>query len=161
MKRNVNERAINGLYHSNRTARAVLQTLAAMPRQDETDLDKLEHKVKDVSRRELVTIFKALDEYGAGEFIPGRRGHASRFRWEVDSVNISTLDVSFPADNAPAPPVSTSMVDFANPTVLINHQFQLRSDLKITVQLPSDITGPEAARLAMFINSLPFTDGTK
>src|SRR5690348_13748672 len=92
MQRSYNDKAINALYLTNEVAKVVLEELASMPRQDETLIENFEHKLvrkhDDVTRRDIVTVFKQLEEYGAGEFIPGRRGHPSRFRWEVDSLKV-------------------------------------------------------------------------
>lgn len=159
MKAHLNEKAINGLYNSNVYAKAIFHELANMPRQDETVLDAIENKLaksgKSVPRREIVNFFKSLQDFGAGEMIVGRKGHASRFHWQVDSINLSSIDASFPKTPAPINTAPDPLTAGA-PTVLISHRFQLRPDLVISIQLPSDITTNEAFRLGQFINSLPF-----
>lgn len=147
MRKTYNEKALNGLYHSNSVARTLLKELAGMPRQDETLVDVLENKLikekKPVSRREMVLFFKHLEEYGVGEMIVGRKGHPSRFRWEVDSINVGNQDAGVPV---------------ASPAVqsLITHRYQLRPELAISFELPTDITVSEAYRLTQFLSSLPF-----
>lgn len=161
MKKLVNEKAINGLYHSDHIAHTLLNELAKMPRQDETYLDELEKKLmKDkraVPRRQLVGFFKRLEDFGVGELIVGRKGHATRFHWEVDSLAIARPDEPQPAQ-IPPPPIGglEGLPISAGPVVLISHRFQLRPELVITVQLPSDITTVEADRLSGFLRSLPF-----
>ena len=132
-----------------------------MPRQAQTELAKIEDLLmknhKDVSRRDVVAIFRTMEEFGAGEFIPGRRGHPSRFRWDVDSINLIALEQPKPLPpSVPAPMQESKPIDFLTPTVLINHRYQLRADLIISIQLPSDIITSEARRLNLFISSLPF-----
>ena len=39
---------------------------------------------------------------------------------------------------------------------LLEHAFHLRKDLTVTLELPADLTQPEAERLAAFVLSLPF-----
>lgn len=153
----VNEKAINGLYHSNKAYRAILNAVAGMPRQSETVLDTLENKLDgDVTRRDITGFFKLLEEYGAGEFIEGRRGHPSRFRWSVDSINVTTMDVPHVPQIHVEQPVRYQEQPAHVPT-LIAHRYQLRADLAIALQLPSDLTPTEAHRLSQFIQSLPFT----
>jgi hypothetical protein len=158
IERSFNEKAINGLYLSNQAARTILKELASMPRQDETLIETLEKKLSkshsEITRREIVSLFKALDEYGAGEFVPGRRGHPSRFRWEVDSIRLASGDaVSSPRQSeqhlAPSFAAAESLL-------LITHRYQLRPDMVISLSLPADISQTEAYRLAQFVNSLPF-----
>jgi len=162
----LNEKALNGLYDSNPTARVILRELSTMARQDETNLDKLEDRLlgkgKEVDRRELVKIFKLLQHFNVGEFIPCRRGHPSRVRWGVNSVRIGAVDVSLPetiAGKQALAAVTAEVPDFAQPTVHISHRFQLRPDLSITLQLPSDLTPAEAQRLSTFVSALSFVGG--
>lgn len=155
---NYNGRAINALFITNAIAQIVLKELSAMPRQDETLIENFEQKIvrkhEEVSRREIVSVFKRLEEYGAGEFIPGRRGHPSRFRWEVDSLNIGEESTN-PTPAAPAVTAANHITESPK-TLLISHHYQLRPDLLISLNLPTDITTTEASRLGQFINSLPF-----
>lgn len=166
MRSNFNERAVNALYVSNQAAKVVLKELASMPRQDETNIESIEKRLirnhEEITRREIVTVFRKLDEYGAGEFIPGRRGHPSRFRWAVDSINVSTVDVSFTKNDgiSPSGPPVNLPAFAAESTVMIMHHYQLRKELLLSLQLPGDITSIEAHRLAQFIQSLPFDLGS-
>ena len=38
---------------------------------------------------------------------------------------------------------------------MLTHRWWLRDDIEVTVDLPADMTGPEAERLAIFIKMLP------
>lgn len=159
MVRAINEKGLNALYHADPTARGILEVLASMPKQNETIMDKLEDKLRkegqQVDRRTLVTFFKRLEDFGAGEFLVGRKGHPSRFQWEVDSIQIATHDVSFPTTEHR----TQSDVEFplpVGPTVLISHRYQLRPELIVSLQLPADLNITEAHRLSQFVLSLPF-----
>ena len=160
MRTHLNEKAINGLYNSNPAAKIIFTELANMPRQDETVLDTLEHKLKragkPVPRAEIVKFFKLLQDFGAGELIVGRKGHSSRFRWQVDSINLSTIDVSFDKPETPKINGTSDILGTSGPTVLITHRFQLRADLVVEIKLPADLTTAEAGRLGQFINAIPF-----
>jgi hypothetical protein len=39
---------------------------------------------------------------------------------------------------------------------MITHQFKLRPEMTVTVQLPGDLTEKEAERFSQFLRSLPF-----
>jgi hypothetical protein len=159
MRSNYNDKAINALFLTNTTAQNVLKELSTMPRQDETLIENFEQKMlrkhEDVSRRDIVSVFKRLEEYGAGEFIPGRRGHPSRFRWGVDSLKVGD-EKEEPAQQ-PVPAQENSRAYSSN--IMLSHHYQLRPDLIISVTLPADISTNEAHRLGQFINSLPFQHG--
>ena len=43
---------------------------------------------------------------------------------------------------------------------LFKHTFRLRPDQSVTVELPADLTSQEAARMARFIETLPFQGDT-
>jgi len=40
----------------------------------------------------------------------------------------------------------------------ITHSFHLRPDLTLELDLPADLTAQEAARIARFVEALPFGD---
>lgn len=155
----INERGVTSLYHSSPAARAILNSIAAMPKQKETRLDVLEERLsddKEVNRRNMVTVFKQLEDFGVGEFIPGRKGHPSRFVWHVDSVNISTLDVAPLPHHREEMRTAQPAAEGHSTSFLITHRFQLRQDLAVTFLLPADISAAEALRLSNFIQTLPF-----
>lgn len=162
MNKNYNENAVNALYTSNKVASTILKELAAMPRQDETVIDTIENKLikekKAVPRRDIVTFFKRLKEFGVGELIVGRKGHPSRFKWEVNSINVGSQNgIGSKPDYRASAVLSADALPIGAPIVLIPHHYQLRPDLSINFHLPSDITTAEAHRLCQFISSLPFT----
>lgn len=159
----LNEKALNGLYHSDPDTRAVFIQRASMPRQDETIMDDFEsglaQKGKIIPHRKLVEFFKKLADFGAGEFIVGRKRHPSRFRWEVDSIKIAanygTHGEHSPTIQHPNRPEAGRAIDSA-PTKLLKHHYALRPELIITFQLPADLNSAEVVRLCQFLTSLPF-----
>lgn len=148
--RTYDQAALTGLYNSSTTGRAILQLLSAMPRQDETEIipfgNALRKKHGEIQHRDIVKTFKQLADYGVGEFIEGRRGHPSRFRWEVDSLHIMQKG---PATEQVASPPGI-------PSILADYHYPLRPSLTVLLQLPTDISQAEAQRLCQFISSLPF-----
>ena len=78
----MNQKATDVFFQSSKDTQIVLNQLAVMPRQEETDIDEVERRlIRKLSRRDIVAVFKALDEYGAGNFIEGCSNRPSRFRW--------------------------------------------------------------------------------
>src|SRR5215469_14573825 len=168
MKTHLNEKALNGMYESNGNFRTIFHELSNMPRQDETVIDALCAKLgkigKTIPHADIVTFFRNLDEFGAGQYIVGRKGHPSRFRWGADSVTIGTpaLPAAIPAASIPSPYTDsngTHDIPLGEaPTVLIRHKYHLRPHLVITLELPTDISTTEATRIGQFVALLAHTE---
>jgi hypothetical protein len=111
----------------------------------------------DASRKDVVDLFKALEQAHCGEFLIGRRGHSSRFAWSVSLIDVgqaaagetATVDPLSEAEKAADEP-DDSALDH------IEHGFVLRPGVKIAFKLPKDLTKVEAGRMADFIRTLPF-----
>jgi hypothetical protein len=104
---------------------------------------------------DIMKVFKKLEEIGVGKFVVGRKGLESRFDWSLDvkSLALMAIGQSVAADQiAPDAPMSDEEES------MIKHVFSLRPNLQIIVQLPSDLRGREADRLAGWIKTLPFDD---
>lgn len=119
------------------------------------------------TQSEMVALFRALDDLGAGKFKVGRRGSKTRIDWSYSLRSLG--QISQGAANHP---------EFIDPTNVeesdaegvgiealdnvindqISHSFQLRADLRIIFNLPADITAKEAERLAGFIRQVPFDE---
>lgn len=97
-------------------------------------------------RSRLVTLLQDFEKkHFLGRFVLGRRGPpGSRILWGVDPVALgkaaqSTLD---------------NVTVFGELKVKnINYEFQLRPDLKVTFELPADLTREEADRLSHFMKN--------
>lgn len=55
-----------------------------------------------LSRPAVVRVFRSLDALGIGRFIPGRKGHVSRFQWYEKSLSVRGLALSQPTDDTHA-----------------------------------------------------------
>ena len=99
-----------------------------------------------------IRLFKGLEEQGYGRLIQGRKGHPSRFVWTSSSIEIGKA--------AKGENVSiTSLVGEENEKndaeEIITHQFYLRSNTLVKIDLPADFTEKEAERLGNFLKTLP------
>ena len=107
-------------------------------------------------RRELVRVLRKLEAFGVGDFKSGRRGAKSRFHLHRHREEVSKVLGPPPEPSrAPAEPDASRAAAPVDPAVL-THAFALRPDLKITLDLPADLTRAEAGRLARFVEALPF-----
>lgn len=124
-------------------------------------------RIADAERRDVIEMFRQMEELGLGVFIVGRRTGVSRFEWHVRMVD-TAKDVFAKQDDAPvkvlgdeelvkleAPPEEEEEEDDPDST---QHSFVLRRDLTITFKLPSDLTSQEADRLSKFVLTLPLED---
>jgi hypothetical protein len=144
-------------YGADPALRTLLDHLAARQRdRSETTVDRLHELLltegKQLSRAEIVQGFRSLEKVGAGNFVLGRKGHPSRFRWSVSSTQLAKAAAGEQA----------SIKARASPTIPptrreeIGHRFVLRPDFTVSFHLPSDLSSTEAARLSDFIKTLPF-----
>ena len=141
------------------SARTVLDYFAsrsnnARETKTETLLKTLAKQGTAVKRPDLIDLFRTLEDAGCGRYIAGRRGHPSRFRWNVALTSvgrvagggeerIAGVDAGMDVGDLPDEP-------------MLSHDYRLRPGLTVRLALPSDLTAGEAARLAEFIRSLPF-----
>lgn len=166
MNKTIEDAMVSGLrdiYRRDPNAKAMLDSFAARKKAvSESYADRIAFLVK-LSYSEVIRIFKELEEIGCGEFKNGRKGFKTRMEWShslislgevakgeavsVEAINPDDLDVE---DEADVP----SLIE--QPEGHIQHPFQLRPDLSITLSLPADLTMKEAARLAAFIQTIPF-----
>jgi hypothetical protein len=116
------------------------------------------------SRLDVVELFKRFHGKGLGEFIVGRRGRLSRFKWTfpIDQVSNAVLDDSslaraplLTAQKNISSNNSSSSNETKNEGGLV-HTYNLRPNLAVSIYLPRDLSEQEAKRLADFICTLPF-----
>jgi hypothetical protein len=119
----------------------------------------------EATQGEIVALFRELNELGAGEFKLGRRGSKTRIEWHYSQSSLGRI-----AQGAASQPESIDPTDLDDDDTetaeiegsdsshgeWISHSFQLRADLRITLNLPTDITAKEAERLSGFILQVPF-----
>lgn len=160
------------LYKTDKTAKALFDTLAKRVNNSrEQRVDQMERSLANdgvaASRREITRVLKALEDAGCGEYIVGRKGHPSRFRWDVEMVAVGRYAAGISTDIGQVSPglptedddisaeVGSDGLSAASPREF-THGFQLRPDLPVSFRLPADLTTAEAARLADFVKTLPF-----
>jgi hypothetical protein len=168
---NVDKDGLRKLYRTDGTAKAVFDHLARRQRnKTETPVDRLMQNISgegfDISRPALTAVLKALERARCGEYVVGRKGHPSRFRWDVGMVaaaryaagEATVIEAVDQATSDDADDSATygahDLVNGATPQ--LTHGFQLRPDLRLSFTLPSDLTPAEATRLADFVKTLPF-----
>jgi hypothetical protein len=86
--------ALRQLYNQNRVAKAFFDHAARRERdQSETKVDRILILLKangnPFQRREIIELFRALQEQGCGQFVEGRRGWPSRFVWDAAMTSIA------------------------------------------------------------------------
>jgi hypothetical protein len=122
---------------------------------DEADLDDL--GAKSAQRKAVIEFFRRLEAIGIGKLILGRGKRKTRFHWVrqitmLETATAARQDGSIPVGEGQA---REGEVEVDRPT-LLNHQFTLRPDFVVRLELPADLTPVEADRLKAFIHALPF-----
>jgi len=153
----VNRKGLQSFYNENPSAKAMLDHLASRERnRSATTVDRLLSSLigdgNQLSRGDVVRVLQRLEELGCGRFISGRWGHPSRFQWSVGLVDVGRAAAG-EAVNIEAAPANEADEP---PDDLLEHHFRLRKDLDVPLKLPADLNPAEAARLAAFIQTLPF-----
>jgi hypothetical protein len=127
----------------------------------------------DVRKPLVIDIFRKLENLGCGQYVEGRRGRPSRFRWAVtltsvgkaatgraatvDSIGRGVAAAPTDVESTEGPLVSGQETsEGSRPVKIMTHQFNLRPNYTVTLDLPSDITSVEAERLSRMILTLPF-----
>ena len=155
----VNTGRIKALYEQNETARHILDHLASRERNwRKTTVDRIQSNIRsngcDVSRASVVSFFRELEECGCGRFKTGRKGHPSRFECTAQMTSVGraatgeAIDVQAVTDD--------DSCEEETHEELIRHNFRLRPEFWMTLELPTDLTEKEAIRIAEFVRSLPF-----
>jgi len=109
----------------------------------------------------MLGVFKELDRLGAGVFVVGRHGYASRIQWNysIRSLGEIAMGESNLPEDVPADAVAEDLAedgDEETGNASIKHEFQLRQGFKVQFALPADLTEKEAERLGQFVKTLPF-----
>ena len=104
---------------------------------------------------EIVELFRKFDDLGLGRFVVGRRGAETRFEWNYDVKSIVRIATG-EADEAEDVPQDAQEDDEGED--MLEHSFNLRPELTVTLRLPETFTAREAERLSGWIKSLPFDE---
>ena len=151
---------LRSFYNENDSAKAVLDHFASRERNwGTTTVDRIHSNLGgNVSRGDVIWVFRKLDSFGCGSFKVGRKGHQSRFEWDVKMVEVGQAAAGETEQVEEVSPEEAGEENRGNS--LFKHTFRLRPDQSVTVELPADLTSQEAARMARFIETLPFQDDT-
>src|SRR5260370_34072424 len=92
--RSPNIDALRQLYNQSPVAKAFFDHAARRERdQSETKVKRILVRLKrdgnEFQRREIIDLFRKLQEQGCGQFVEGRRGWPSRFVWSSEMTRIA------------------------------------------------------------------------
>lgn len=154
----MDEERVKALYCSNPIAQTFFDLMAGRSRnQTETKVDRIVTLLSgdrpSVSKADIVQLFRSLEDAGCGQFVVGRRGWQSRFVWSAGSLGVARVATG-ERKTAAAEEAEEGDIDVE----MFEHTYLLRTDLKIAIELPVDLTTTEAERLAGFVRTLPIED---
>jgi hypothetical protein len=156
----MDQQKLRNLYESNKVAQIFFDHMTKRQRnQGETKVHRilqlLGNNGNEVSRNQIVDLFKNLEQIGCGRFVPGRWGWSSRFVWEVGSKSASLAAAGESEEIEMIQEDSNGNPEYSD---ILKHTFNLRSDFKVEFDLPVDLTSDEADRLAGFVKTLPMEE---
>jgi hypothetical protein len=128
--------------------------------------DRRETSVDVVRRRgqmgheAAVGLLQALAHAGFGTFVVGRRGAKTRIVWDYSIRDVGAAASGSTKEIHKVDEDEVIEDDSAedDEDALVEHAFNLRPGMKITLELPADITRREAERLAKFVEAIPLND---
>jgi hypothetical protein len=153
-RRNGELKALRALYNENDHAKVILDDFAGRTnRQSTTGVEQIMSRLRgaELPKWAVLKLFRGLGDLGYGRFVVGRRGGESRFVWTANPIEVGKaaqgedLAITSLPELEPSPEIE-----------MITHQFKLRPEMTVTVQLPGDLTEKEAERFSQFLRSLPF-----
>jgi DNA-binding MarR family transcriptional regulator len=160
MTETISADGVRNLMDRNDVSKAFLERLANRTRSSR--FTTVEHVIRFTrgTRKDVVELFKSLEELGLGAFIPGRRGGQSRFEWHVRLTDVGQAAIGEVEEIEQATEHELEEEDEEDEEEegMVSHEYTLRPGAKVEFSLPSNLTQKEADRLAMFIKTLPFTD---
>ena len=154
----INRLELQQVYGQSNAAKAMLDHFASRERNRRTTtierlLSNLANDGTKLSRGDVIKVLQWLEKLGCGHFIAGRKGHPSRFEWSVGLVDVGRAAAGEVIEIEPAPAEELAEEPADD---LLEHHFRLRKDLDVPLRLPADLSATEAARLAAFVQTLPF-----
>lgn len=123
-------------------------------------------EVSGLNRASVLERFRKLQSEGEGFLRLGRHGHPTRFYFRSPSAakpaasagaSAQRLDLAIRGPSLQAAGAPSERQPMADSAVvpMVEHHYQLRGDLKLSISLPADLTEREAGRIARFIETLP------
>jgi hypothetical protein len=150
--------AVRKLYEKDEVAQAFLDHCAE--RKNNQRESKIHNVMKivreaghEVSRSKIVALFKNLQSCGCGEMVLGRWQYPTRFVWNCAMTSVGRAVAGEEQQIEEFPPESEESEETVE---LLVHTFHLRPKLQVELELPKDLTGEEAERLALYMKTLPF-----
>ena len=123
----------------------------------------------EVPRRQAINLLRDLESLGYGAFKVGRKGHPSRFEWSIDPAELAAaLDAGGEPDcdddDEPSETLTVNHDELALAELPrartterdIAHQYVLRPDCRVSLNLPDNLTRREAEVLADWVRNLSF-----
>jgi hypothetical protein len=169
---NVNIHGLKSLYLVDPVAKLVLDHFSKFANNmGSTKIDQLlwtlSNEQNPPTRWEVIKFFQKLQELGCGSLIVGRRGKKTRFTWSSnltdvskaaagEDIKIGAVPTAAEAEQAEDEAANGELESGGDD--LVDHSFRLRRDLNVRLRLPASLTNAEAARLAAFIQTLPFDE---
>ena len=151
---NVDTSKLRSLYANDATARAILDYLRKMERnRGVSTVARLISKLSDsgvrITRGQVIATLRQLEQLNCGTFKAGRRGKESRIVWQVSSKGVGEaaagMITEVPKEILAIGETNELSADEANG--LLTHRFQLRPQMAVTLELPTDLSAHEAERL--------------
>ena len=153
----VDVKKLRSLYKDSPAARSVLDHFASRERNwSSTTVDRIQANLDDadISRADIIGVFKELEACGCGSFKSGRKGWLSRFEWDVQMVSVGQAAAGEAVQVEKVSEEEKAADEAATST--LKHVFRLRQDMPGSFDLPVNLTAAEANRLADFLKTLPF-----
>ena len=137
--------AIRALYDENPHATLLFDWTASLQRDaSETTIERISWKL-DISRGEAISLARELEKAGCGEFIVGRKGWSSRFKWAYSRVSLGqvasgeTEELEEPSDPISAEDEEASEPQEGSEQHLTIHEAKIRLAQSLGVE-PSQIS---------------------
>lgn len=151
---------LRDMYSSGVSTKLILDDFAGRTNNQRlTKVDQILNRLSsaNVQRREVIALFRKLEELGHGKFIEGRKGHPSRFEWLSNSMEVGK---AAQGDVSPISQVSVNAVPEIGFDELRKYSFPLRNGVDATFELPTNLTQKEADRLGALLKSLALPDAS-
>ncbi len=144
------------LYDGDDHAREFFNAMSQKVRfSNETTAEKAENCTS-LSYSDVLALFKRLDKIGAGDYLVGRRGAATRIVWKhslKEMVEIARARGEKSARMGSGEKKGRSDASKLQP---VDHSFILRENFKVALRLPVDLNASESERLSAWVKTLPF-----
>jgi hypothetical protein len=156
----VDKKKLEALYSLSPVNKSAFDYFASRERNSRSmKVELLQHRLRtagaEASRKDVIDLFRELEAARCGTFFVGRKGHSSRFQWNVSLVSAGRLAAGEAVEVDVLKESDPELQDSEEET-LITHRYVLRPDTEIEIALPADVTPTEVNRVANFVRTLSF-----